>query len=158
MAGKRRERLMLRVTKGALEPADNFTRQRMREKGYHVGDLVAAELFKIRNPGFHRLGHQIGTLCIRNIEDFSTYTSAHAVLKRLQLESGVACDETAIRAPGLGMVLHRTARSLSFIDMDEGEFHETVRGLCRHIAATYWPSLTPAQIEDMASAMVDEAP
>ena len=156
MAGKRRERLMLRVTKGALEPADNFTRQRMREKGYHVGDLVAAELFKIRNPGFNRMGHNIGTLCIRNIEDFNRYTSAHVVLKRLQLESGVGCEETAIKVPGIGMVLHRTAKSISFSDMDDGEFHEVMRGLCRHIAATYWPSMTAERIEEMAECTVDE--
>lgn len=41
-------------------------------------------------------------------------------------------------------------------NMDEGEFHETARAMCRFIAEKYWPSLTAEQIEQMAETFVGE--
>ena len=54
-------------------------------------------------------------------------------------------------------VNQRQARSLSFESMDEGEFKETIRAMSEYIARTYWPSLTPQQIEQMAEAMPEAA-
>lgn len=157
MAVKRKpERFALRVRKGGFDVADAVTASRLRARSYSVGDLVFVEIKKPRNPRFHALAHQLGTLCAQNLDAFEGM-EAHDVLKRLQVESGVGCDEMAIRAPGLGMLLHRIPRSLSYESMDEGEFREVMRGLCRHIAATYWPSCTPEQVEQMAGCMVQEA-
>ena len=155
IAKRKPEKLMLRVAKGALVPADGYTASRLRERGYHTGDVVGAIISKLRNPKFNRLIHRIGQLCVANIDDFGAM-DAHQCLKRLQLESGVACDETAIRVPGLGMVLHRTPQSLSFESLDEGDFHDAARGLCRWIAAEYWPTLTPEAIEEMAASFVED--
>ena len=60
----KRERILLRVERGALVPADAHSQQRLQEKGYRVGDILAAELIKPRHPGFWRLAHRIGTLCV----------------------------------------------------------------------------------------------
>lgn len=147
-------RVMMKVGRGALSPADAFAAERLRERRYKIGDVVAVEIKKARNPRFHRLAHQIGTLVIQNIEEFAGY-DAHHVLKRLQLESGVGCEETAIKVAGLGMVMHRTPRSLSYESMDDAEFHAVVSGLCNHIVKQYWPGLEPDEIERMAEAMVD---
>ncbi len=157
MSAKRRpERFALRVRKGGFDVADTLTAARLRQRSYQLGDLVFVEIRKPRNPKFHAFAHQLGVLCAENLEAFDGM-DGHSVLKRLQLESGVGCDELAIRAPGLGMLMHRIPRSLSFESMDEGEFREVMRGLSRHIAATYWTGCTPEQIEQMAGCMVQEA-
>lgn len=147
---------MMRVVKGAFAPADNYTSQRLRERSYNVGDLVGCTFKKINNPKFHRLHHRIGQLCAANIEAFSGM-DAHKVLKRIQFEGNIACDEVKVHIPGLGEVEMRFPRSLSFDSMDDGERHEVARAMCRYIAENYWKTLTPEQIEVMAESFVQEA-
>ena len=74
----KRERILLRVERGALVPADAHSQQRLRERGYRVGDVLAAELIKPRHPGFWRLAHRIGTLCAQNIDAFSSLSPGEA--------------------------------------------------------------------------------
>lgn len=151
----KREKIYLRVVKGALVPADKYAASKMRERGYKVNDLVAADIVKPRNPRFNRLVHQMGQLVVANIEAFSGL-DAHAAIKRLQIEGRVACDEIGVMVAGYGMVIQFIPRSLSFESMDEGEFKQAARGISRTIAERYWPSCTPEQIEDMAMFMVNE--
>lgn len=153
---RRPERIALAVIKGGFAPADGISGARLRAKGYHVGDIVFAELKKPRNPGFHRLAHRIGCLVSENIDAFSGM-DAHAVLKRLQWEAGVGCEEVGVQVPGVGLAVMRWPLSLSFESMEEGEFKEVIAGLCRHISAKYWPDLDPDQIEAMAESWVDAA-
>lgn len=153
---RRPERVMLRIIKGGLEPADVRSRAVLRERGYKVGDVVAGELKKPRSPGFHRLAHQVGALAAANIEAFSGLT-AHAVLKRIQIEGNIGCDEIALIFPGVGPCSYRVPRSLSFESMDEGEFRPIVSGMCEHLSRVYWPSMTPEQIEAMADCWVEAA-
>jgi len=149
------EKLMMIVDKGCFRPSDRYTSDRLRSRGYKTGDVVSAAITKPRNPRFNRLVHRIGQLCAANIEEFSGM-DAHQAIKRLQLESGVACEEIAIKVPGLGMLMHRTPRSLSFESMDEGEYREAARGICRWIAQQYWPSMTAEQVEEMADSFVGD--
>ena len=92
-------------------------------------------------------------LLAENLDDFDGM-QAHAVLKRLQLESGVACDEIQLRGD-FGLVYHRQAQSLSFDNMDDDEFSEVFHGLARHVSKRYWPSLTPEQIESRIQERLD---
>ena len=153
---RRRERLALRVVKGSLIPADASTQGRMRERGYKVGDLVFAEITKPRNPKFHRLAHRIGSLCAQNIDSFSGM-DAHKVLKRLQWEANIGCEEIGVQVPGVGLAMMRWPQSLGFESMEEGEFHEVTRQFCRHIAHQYWPSMSAEKVQEMVDSMVDEA-
>ena len=89
------ERLLLTVVKGALAPGDGYTAKRLRERGYKVGDILLADLRKPRQPGFHRLAHRLGMLVADNIDEFAGL-DGHAVLKRLQIEANVECDEIRI--------------------------------------------------------------
>lgn len=146
------ERISLIVKKGCLAPADGYAEERLRERGYAIGDALSAELRKERSPGYNRLAHQLGALLSQNVDEF-TGMDAHKTLKRLQIESGVACEETAIKIPGFGMMIHRTPLSLSFDNMDEGEFRECMKGLSRHIAETYWKSMSPDEILTMSALM-----
>ena len=154
-AAQKPERFMLRVVKGCLEPADGYTRKRLRDKGYHLGDVLAARLTKPRNPGFHRLAHRFGQLVADNLEEF-TGMDAHAVLKRLQWEAGIGCEEMGVKVPGIGFTTIRIPLSLSFASMDEGTFTEVFRGLARYVAAEYWEGMTVEQVQEMVEVMPDE--
>lgn len=158
MTAKKRtpERFPLRIQRGAFIPADQTTVARLRDKKFSTGDIVFVEFRKPRNPKYHRLAHALGRLVAENIEQFEGM-DAHRVLKRLQIEGNIGCEETAIYVPGVGMCMHRTPLSLSFESMDQGDFHEVMQGFCRHIAKVYWPELAPEQIEQMAGVMVGEA-
>jgi hypothetical protein len=145
---------MLRVQKGSLIPADGYTQQRMREKGYVLDDVLAATLTKPRNPAFNRLVHAFGQIVAENIEAFEGL-DAHKVLKRLQIEANIGCDEVPLNFPGIGPCTYRVPRSLSFVSMDDGEFKEVFQAMCTHVAKTYWQDLTAEQIEEMAQIMAD---
>lgn len=151
----KRERIYFRVDRGCLVPADNYAASRLRERNYRVGDLLAAELVKPRNPRFNRLVHRIGQLVVANIEAFSGM-DAHKAIKRLQIEGKVFCEEIGIHVPGYGMLIQFIPRSLSFESLDEGEYQEAARGICRTIADRYWPNLSEKQIAEMAESMVGE--
>lgn len=146
------ERFLLRVVKGALEPMDEATKERLRVKGYRVGDILSAELRKARNPGFHRLMHAFGAIVADNVEAFEGLP-AHATLKRLQIETGVGCDEISVNFPGIGPCSYRTPRSLSYESMDDGEASEVFAAMARYVAKKYWPGMTEDQIRQMAELM-----
>lgn len=155
MSKRKPERFPLRIQKGAFVPADLATQARLRDLKFKTGDIVFAEFRKPRNPRFHRLAHALGNLCAENIEAFAG-VPAHRVLKRLQLESGIGCDEMAINVPGVGKCLHLTPLSMSYESMDEAQFYEVIQGFCRYLSEHYWPDLTPDQIENMAGVMINE--
>lgn len=151
----KRERIYLRVAKGALVPADNYAASLLRSRGYAMNDLLTAELVKPRNPRFNRLVHRIGQLVVANIESFSGM-DAHQAIKRIQIEGKVACEEIGISVANYGMVIQLIPRSLSFESMDEGEYLIAARGICRTIAERYWPELDEDQIAEMAESFVGE--
>lgn len=151
----RKPRYALRVVKGGYAPADITAAAGLRTK-HRVGDLVFAEFTKPRNPGFHRLAHQLGALLAGNIEAFSGLDS-HAVLKRLQIEGNVGCDEIALNFPGVGPCSYRVPRSLAYESMDEDEFHDLIASMCGYVSRTYWPQVTPERIEAMADVWVEAA-
>lgn len=151
-----RNRIALRVQKGALVPADAWAESALRVRHYRVGDVVFAEITKPRNPKFHRLAHQLGALIAESVEAFAGL-DAHDVLKRLQIEANVGCDEVALNFPGIGPCTYRVPQSLSFESMGEDRFHDVIAGLCAHVSRAYWPTLTAEQIEQMASAWVEAA-
>lgn len=153
------ERLLLTVGEGVLAPADGYTQMRLRQRGYRRGDILLADLRKPRSPGFHRLAHRLGMLVADNIDEF-TGLDGHAVLKRLQIEANVECDEIPLFLDLLGQkikISHRVPRSLSFASMGEDEFKATIRRISNYIAETYWQSLTAEQVEQMAEAMPEAA-
>lgn len=151
----RKQRIYLRVQKGALVPADPFAATQLRAKGYKVGQLVQAEFFRLRSVGFNRLAHRIGGLVASNIDAFAGM-DYHKALKRLQIESGTACDEIGISVPGFGMCVQKIPRSFSFEDMDEDEYRAAVQSICRYVSERYWPTVSPERVAEMAESWVQE--
>jgi hypothetical protein len=157
-AAKRKSKpevLMMRVIKGGLEPADEYTRFRLRERKYNLNDLVSITIKKLNNPKFNRLVHYIGVLCTENIDEFQGM-DAHQVLKRLQIEGNIHCDAIGVAIPGIGITEYRYPLSLSFEDLDDGGRHEVALKFCRLISSRYWPNLTPEAIETMAESFINE--
>lgn len=134
---------------GALVPDHAHDAAMLRERKIRKGELVSIEIYRVRNPKFNRYVHAIGQLCIQHIEQFENYTDAHAVIKRLQIESKTHCDEVAIQG---GFICY-IPRSLSFDNMDESEFNAFVNAICKFICKRYWPEMEPEQVEQMALAM-----
>lgn len=130
-------------------PADDYTKKRLRELGYKVGDLLFAEFSKPRNPEFHKLAHRIGVLLSRSIDDFNGL-DAHEVLKKLQLDAEIECEESRAIVPGLGVMRVLTAISLAYESMEQGRFYRFTRKIYDYIALKYWPDMTPEQIAEMA--------
>lgn len=155
MKKKQPERIMFRVEKGALVPASELARLSLRNKGYKLGDLVSAELRQTRNPGFHRLAHALGRLLAENLDTFDGM-DAHRVLKRLQWESGVGCEEMGCNVPNVGLMTVRIPLSLSFDAMDQGQFYEIYTGLCNHVRKTYWRDMPEDELENMAEMFTRE--
>lgn len=152
---QRRERIYMRISKGAIIPADACALSKLRERGYRVGDLVVVDLCKPRNPKFNGLVHKLGMLVVENIPAFAGIES-HAAIKRLQLEGKVACEEIGYMIPGYGMAIQFIPRSLSFESMDEAAFKNAAMAICRTISERYWPDMSPERIENMAELMVLE--
>lgn len=139
---------------GALVPRYACDLRAMRERKYVVGAELRAELKRPRNPAFHRLVHALGGMAVDQIDGFGDL-DAHAAVKRLQREAGVACEEMMIDLGPLGQVPVKVPRSIAFDEMDDGEFSELFRGICRHIAATYWPGMSEDEIAQQAELMAD---
>lgn len=151
----KRAKIYFRVAKGALVPADSYAASMLRERGYHINDLLAAELTKPRNPKFNRLVHQLGQLVVANIDEFAGL-DAHTAIKKLQIEGKIACDEIGIQVKGYGVVIQLIPRSLGYESLDEGEFLQAARGISRTISERYWPDMDAEKIEQMATCMVQE--
>jgi len=149
------KRIFFRFSNNGLLPADSWAASQLQEKRFHNGDIVSAQLWKLNNPGFHRLIHRIGQLCASNIEAFDGM-DAHRVIKRIQLEANICCDEIAGVLPGTGAVTWRIPQSISFDSMDDSERHELAAAMCRHIATRYWQTLNAEQIEQMAESFVND--
>jgi hypothetical protein len=133
---------------GALVPRYACDRRAMRERGYHVGLELRAELKAARNPGFHRLAHAIGSLVVDQIPEFEGL-DAHEAVKRLQRETGVCCESMEIDLGPLGKVPVSVPRSIAFDEMSEDEFQQLVRAIFALIARRYWPQLDAAGVEEL---------
>lgn len=139
--------------RGVLVPLTAMDRRAMRTRKYHIGTELRADLKKPRNPRFWRLFHQIGIYVAENVEGFPE--DAHEAVKRLQRESGVACEELETELPGVGKLLIKQARSLNFDVMDDGEFTQVYKAICRYVCEKYRTEMDEDQFAAMIEAMGD---
>lgn len=114
---------------GALVPDHPIDRRCMRERKFHVGKQLRAELRQSRNPGFWRKAHVLSGWLVDNVSGFGFEgLGTHEALKHLQEISGIGCTEEKFEIPGLGTCTRIVAESLNFEDMDEGRFNELWSG------------------------------
>lgn len=164
---------------GCLVPSSWADQNILRERKYKTGDRIRATLTHPRNSKFHRLVHQLGALCARNIEAYS-HLDSHSVIKQLQRDTGIACETQSIDAapvvtailsaaesllgaaaarmlesvlPEIKTIDVLVPQSLSYDCLDESDFRALWEGICRHIVNKHWSSMTEAQITEMAEMM-----
>lgn len=89
------EKVHLRVIRGGFEPADSYSESQLRNKKLKVGQVVRVEIRKLRSNKFNRLVHQLGILCVKNLDQFRNM-DAHSAIKRLQLEANAGCEEIIV--------------------------------------------------------------
>lgn len=154
----KREKIEFRYSAGKLMPASKYAASLLDKRKFTEGQVIRAELSKLRSGSLNKHAHNIGKLCYMHLDDFAEYDGrAHDAIKRLQLEAGIECDEYMIRVDGLQhKVMARQARSFSYENMGEERFNDAIKGICRYISEKYWPSCTDEQIEYMANNQVDE--
>lgn len=133
---------------GALVPRYACDRRAMRDRKFHVGKELRAELKQARNPGFHRLAHAIGTLVVEQVPEFE-HCDAHEAVKRLQRETGICCETMEIDLGPLGKVPVMVPQSLAFDEMAEEDFQRLVQAIFALLASKYWTSMTPEAIENL---------
>jgi len=149
------EKLPFIIGKGCLVPADDYVKSVLRDRKYKKGDVVFGVITKPRNPKFNRLCHALGKMFQNNLDGFEIL-DPHQCLKRLQCESGVACDIISVMLPNIGLTPVTIPKSLSFDNMGEEEFQAAIKGICQHVVKQYWPTLTAEQVEEMALSMPEE--
>lgn len=106
-----REKIYLKVDRGCLVPADAYAAKVLRERKYSIGDILKADLTKPRNPKFNGLVHKLGEIVTQNVEEFA-HLDSHAVIKRLQAEGGIYCDELAVSLRSVWQAVTETILAL----------------------------------------------
>ena len=143
------------IKRRVLVAADGMAAGRLAARKFSKHDLVFADLRQPRNPKFHRFVHAFAEAVAHNVEQFEGI-DPHSVIKRIQLEGNIACDELFISAHGQTFP-YRIPKSLSFESLDEGAFQELFAQIRDYVVRTYWPGCTDFQIEQMAEFMKDAA-
>lgn len=147
-AKRRREPVYLRVIKGALVPNSERDREAMRLRGYHMGDVLRAELAKPRNPRHHALVMALLQRVLDNQEGLLTIDQLLTVLK---IKLGRA--QPYVDA-GSGRTFW-VVESISFDAMDQGAFEVFWSDLCKVVARDYFPGMAPDEVGEMAQMMGD---
>lgn len=144
------DKILLRVFKGCLKPADQYAEEALRGRGYKLGDILTAALRKPRNPAYHRyiFGPFAKTL-IKNIDIFKL-KSSREVLKFLQFKGDIGCEYLEFGGETLKLV-----GSLSYESMDQVEFKRVTKALSEVVIEHYWPDLTSEKIQEMVGLMPD---
>lgn len=115
---------------------------------YGINTILSADISKSRYPKFHRLIFGgFAPLLINNIKDFHGF-NRHKVLKRLQMEGGIECEEMMLRFKGV-RVIRRMPESLSYASMDQSKFEGVFESMKQHVCTEYWPNETPEGIDRM---------
>lgn len=149
------ETIPMRVDKGALVPADGYAQMRLRERGMSRGEIVSVRIRRMREYWYHKWVHLFGQMVADNIEDFHGLT-AHQVLKRLQAEALIGCEEMTLRLDSGEQATIHYPRSLAYDELDQHEFEQVFSGFCQHVIARYWPDLDQSQIAALLEVMDEE--
>jgi hypothetical protein len=122
---------------GRFAPADMPSRRLCKDRGMKVGHEFVAYLYAPRDPEQWAKAHQLATYLLENLEEFHGLDS-HAVLKKLQLDSGHGCELQEIDLGALGKHCIKVPKTLAFGWMDDTEWTAIYRGMCNYIVTRGW--------------------
>lgn len=126
------------------------TIHKLKEMNLSFGQMLFFEVTLPRTVEFNGKAHILGKVVSEVIPGFEHF-DAHKVLKRLQIEGNIACEEIAIQIRGIEeLVVQRIPKSLAFDKMDENEFRDVYKQFCDFILEKYWHKIHPANIKKIA--------
>lgn len=141
---------------GCLVPAGHVDRSILRQKKIKVGARIRTTVTRERDYGQYKYCHKLGQFMESNVDGFEG-KDAHTIIKSLQLEGVIFCDQERLKIEGFdGYLIRNVPRSLAFDEMDEGDFQSFIRQLCAHIATKYLPTLAPEQVAAAVELMPDD--
>lgn len=148
--------LMLVARNGGWAPADRASERLARDRGLmHDGVEAVAYLYSPRDGKQWRKVHALCTLVGQHVEEFGGMDS-HSVLKKLQLDSGIACDSEEIDLGTLGKVTRRIPQSFAFGFMDQSSFEQAYRELSVYVAGKYFGLIGAEAEGEMAKLLARE--
>lgn len=128
----------------------------VRERGYAEGQVVSAELRSNRNLLNFRQAHALAKFVRDNTEAFPEDMDSHDVLKRLQLDGDIECEEVEEQVDlgvldlgelgkvelGVRSKRVRKPRSLAFGKMTQEVWKDVYGRLERYMVSNYFPDWT----------------
>jgi len=141
---------------GVFIPCGEMAVAECKRRNFKPGQKLLISFHNLRSYGTHKHAHNVGKICIKHIDDFSNYYDPHDVLKRLQIEGNIACDQIGATDANGTKVMYLIPRSLKYEDMDETEFLQVINKFYQFISKKYWPSIKPEAIQEMAELFGDE--
>lgn len=128
----------------AFVPAHAMDRDECRRRKYKRGLVLKGELKQRRDPTNWRRMHALAAWVAQNVDGFEELAAAedwHGVLKRLQAESGVACEPMELDLGALGKHEVKVPCSLAFDELDETECKRVHQGISQHVVRRYFGEL-----------------
>lgn len=141
---------------GAFIPDGPIARNECRDRKFRVGQKVLVSFHKLRNWGTDKHAHNIGKLLRNNLDAFSGYHNNHDVLKFLQIEGNIACDQIGGTDKDGNDIIYKIPRSLRHEEMDEDEILQVINKMYQFVSERYWPEMTPEAVQEMAEMFGDE--
>jgi hypothetical protein len=148
---------------GCLRPANEIDQRLLKERKFHMGREVRAELKQPREVWKHKLIHKIGQLLVDEVEEFRDLDS-HEAIKQIQRASGVCCETVQMNAspvvtallnaaevllgkgarnvlaavlPQITVIDVSVPQSLAFDEMDNAQFEHLFKGVTQYIGDKY---------------------
>ncbi len=141
---------------GSWIPADRASNNLAKDRGLlHSGVEVIGYLYQPRDGKQWRKIHALGSLLAQSVDEFHGWNS-HDVIKKVQLDANVACENEEIDLGKLGVFSRRVAKSLAFGFMDESEFTGVYREISVYIGKKYFGFLGPEAEGEIAKLLLRE--
>lgn len=138
--------LWVRVSGGALVPADSDSKERLNR--VRDGTLVMVRAKAPRNPKQHRLLWHLARMIHENSESFE---SAEHVVEQMKIGTGLT-DRMQLTIPGIGVVIQERGKSITFESMPQSEFEDWFERVLDYTVV----SLLPGVSKDEIRAIIEE--
>lgn len=144
---------------GSFRAANEEARQWLKAQRFHIDERVVAYFYRVRDEAAFRKAHRFAKLLRENTPAFDGLTD-HEVLKKLQVDHGIACVRQKMLLPkaaqqtfGVTHMQVLTPRSLAPGFMDEGEWQAVWHKLANAAAEEYFGSIDAAVVDELLKLM-----
>lgn len=147
---------------GSFRAANEAAREHLKAQRFEKLERVVAYIYRVRDEVSFRKAHRFAKLLRENTPAFDGLTD-HEVLKKLQVDHGIACTRQKMLLPKAAQqtfgVTHMnvlTPRSLAPGFMDQGEWEAVWKQLAAAAAEEYFGSIDAGVVEELLKLMPQE--